>query len=134
MNWIDMSDRDKLFSFAKKFRPLKFRIFISNDADSYYFDCADDGGINARAIMEYDIDSFLHLKDSLKTLWENEGCQEPELLATIVSATALKNKPKQEKEMATKEISGDSLDTPVAKAAHESVNLDDAPPVYVYEF
>jgi hypothetical protein len=121
MNWIDMSDVDKLFNYAKEFKPDKFRIFVPNEnADSYYHDCE-----NSCNIMEYNIERFDTLKKTLLDMWDNAGFKNPELLATMVSAMTLKNMPvKKEPKQQEK----------AKKESYESVNADDAPSVFVYEF
>jgi len=128
MNWIDMSDRDKLYNYVKEFRPTDFRILKPNyNTDSYYIDCEENNGICDLAIMEYDIEQFIHIKKCLVDMWSNVGFKDSNLLATIISTTVLKNMPeKKEYEASRGEFLG--------KEAYESINAQDKPPVFIYEF
>jgi len=131
MSLIDMSDRDKLFNYAKEFTPIKFRVFNSDEnADSYYHDCGKRDDINDLAIMEYNVERFDILKNYLLDMWSKAGLKNPELLATMISAMVLKNMPIK-KEPGVREKS-DGLHDGMKKESCESVN--DAPPVFVYEF
>ena len=130
MNWIDMTDRDKLFNYAKEFAPRSFRILNQCDnADSYYFDCADadNNNIFDVAIMKYDVDSFIGFKKCLVDMWDKKGFKDVNMLATIVSATALKNMP-------VKTEDDPSRDEPAKKETYETVSAGDSPTDFVYEF
>jgi hypothetical protein len=128
MNWINMSDRDKLYNYAKEYMPTDFLILKpKHNTDSYYIDCEDNNGFCDLAIMEYDIEQFIHLKKRLVDMWNNAGFKDPVFLATIVSATALKNMPDKTE---TEALRGKSVE----KKAYESVNAQDMPPVFIYEF
>ena len=92
MSLIDMSDRDKLFNYAKEFTLGKSRVFNSDEnADSYYHDCGKSDDIHDLAIMEYNVERFDILKNYLLDMWRRAGLKNPELLATMISAMALKN-------------------------------------------
>ena len=128
MDWINMSDRDKLYHYAKDFKPTSSRIIKLNDnVESYYIDCEDGGNIHDLAIMEYDVEHLVQFKKCLIDMWNHVGFKEANLLATIVAATALKNMPPK--------VDNDTLHSKsVEKESYESVNTQDTPPVFVYEF
>ena len=135
MNWIDMTDREKLYNFAKNFVPAESRVFSSkNNANSYYSDYGDESNTNDLDIMEYSVEHYGQLKKHLVDMWDNAGFKEPELLATIVSATAMKNMPKKVEPDTLQEKHSDLHEEPIKKEDYENVNTDDGPPVFVYEF
>ena len=128
MNWIDMTDREKLFNYAKEFAPANFRILNPcNNADSYYFNCGDTDNIFDVAIMEYNVENYVAFKKCLMDMWDKKGFRDADMLATIVSATVLKNMP-----VSTKD---DPLrDESTKKETYETVNTGDSPPEFIYEF
>jgi hypothetical protein len=131
MNWIDMSDKDKLFNYAKEFAPDKLRILVPCEDNSYYHDCEDDK-ICKKPIMEYSIERFDIFKETLMDVWDAAGFKNLDLLASIVSAITLKNMPlPKSKELQDK---ANKLQNGTIKESYERVSLDDAPPIFVYEF
>ena len=131
MNWIDMSDKDKLFTYAKEFTPDKFYIFCNNEnAGSYFCEC--DDSIYEPAIMEYDVERFDVLKKCLREMWDKARFKNPELLATMVSAMTLKNMPTNTKQKI--KTKSDDLCNSVKPEFYENVNAGVAPPSFEYEF
>ena len=126
-----MTDQEKLFHYAKTFSPDNFHIFTcENHMNSYFYNC-EDNDINDYDIMEYNIEHYSHLKKYLTNMWSKTGFKNPDLLSTIVSATAMKNIPaKIESNLLDKDLEG----KPIRKEAHEHINANDAPPAFVYEF
>ena len=87
--------------------------------------------------MEYHIEHFGQLKKYLSEMWGNTDLKDPTILATIVSATAFKNMPKTTEVRSPNENNSGLYNKPVnniKKETYESVNDDNAPPVFVYEF
>ena len=126
MNWIDMTDQDKLINYATMYKPDVLRIYAVNAGDSYYVDSIGNNIYNLD-LIEYDIEGFKELKNLLSGMWSQTGFTNNDLLTTTVSAIAVKNMPPK---VMLEISSSESL----RKEDYESVNEKDSVPTYVYEF
>ena len=131
MNWIDMTDQEKLIHYAKTFPPTDFRVFTcDNNAGSYFFEYQGNNANNCD-IIEYNIEHYDHFKKSLTDMWSKTGFNNPDLLTTIVAAVTMKNMPQySESDLSHKNTSNIAI----IKEATERVSMNDSPPVFVYEF
>ena len=126
MTLINMTDKDRIYHYAKNNTPSNFYILdAKQNTNSYYLDCDDTNSKCARDIMEYDVEHFGHIKQYLDDLLNNGrvGFDAPDLLAKIVAATTIKNMPKETLQ-----------NTSAQKEAYESISQNNAPPVFIYEF
>ena len=123
MNWIDLSERDKLFNYAKKYsKNTQIFDFKSSITDSYYTDSKDEKVTAVPPVIEYTPNDFGEFKKSLLEMWEKSDFEDIDLLATIVSVASFKNFP----QTGGNDIVQDKSQRPISK--------NDSPPEFVYEF
>jgi hypothetical protein len=132
MNWINMTDQDKLISYAKTSCLSNHRIFKNDNPVDSYFHVIEKEHVDCCNIEEYNMGNYGELKTRLSNMWREVGFNDSDLLSTIVSAIIMKNVPS---EISVSLLEENTEMGAVVKADYERVSKkDDAPPVYVYEF